>query len=340
MRFFLLFLLGLILAGCASKVLKYDHAEHLKKIDEFDQQVKIVVPAAPSPTGEVATAEKPAPKEEPAKPVKKKKTKKSKTLEPTVSLPAKHEPDIEGELGFVGRRPVIDPYRVNEKIEYVVTYLGMTAGSLDIITKPFAEVNGRKSYQFEMRGQTRSIFSSIYSLDDTVENLIDFEDLIPSVFTLHVHESHQLREARYWFDRSKGQANYWEKKVTEKDGEQQKKLQWEAPDFSQNVFSAIIYMRAFPWEVGTEHAFRVADDGQNLIFHAKAIRQEKIKIEAGEFDSIVINPQVELRGVAKTMGEIYIWISNDERKFILKIEGKIKIGTLSIEASKIDPGLP
>ena len=329
--------LSIILVGCANQVLKYDKTEHLKKIDEFDQQVIILTPGAALPTPSDVKKKSSLAKTK-VKANSRTKAKTKKGVEPE-AVSTKHEPEIEGEAGFIGRRPIKDPYRVSEKIVYDVSYLGMTAGAMTIETLPFVEVNGRKSYQFKMSAQTRSFFSSIYNLDDYVMNLIDYETLIPSVFTLHVRETKQLREARYLFDRSKGQVTFWEKKVTEKDGEKETKLQWETPDFTQNVFSSLIYTRIFPWEVGGEHAFRVADNGQNLIFHAKAIRKEKIKLDSGEFDAIVLNPQVELRGIAKPMGEIYVWLSDDDRHYILKIEGKIKIGTLVFEAQKIDPGL-
>ena len=336
--------LPLFIFGCSS-ILTYDKEDHLKKNEEFDQQVQIVDaehPAAPKTEDGGDVKKKEA--EQQASAAKKKKKHKHKKkvadlVQPVVvpEEPVHHEPDIEGEAGFIGRRPIKDPFQVGEKLRYDVTYLGMTAGSLTMELKPFAEVNGRKSYQYEMSAQSKSIFSSIYALDDKVVNLIDFDSLIPSVFTMHIKESSQLKEARAYFDRSKGLANYWEKKVTKSDGEKEKKLQWEIPDYSQNVFSAIFYMRVFPWDVGVENAFRVADDGQNLIFKAKGIRKEKIKTDAGEFEAIVVKPEIHLRGVAKPMGDIFVWLSNDEHKYVLRMEGKIKIGTLNVELVELHP---
>jgi hypothetical protein len=335
--------LPLLIFGCSS-IMTYEKEDHLTKNEEFDQQVKIVDaehPAVPKPAdgGDVK-------KTEPGKFTAAKKTKKKHRKKKAENLvqpaiiplaPQHHEPELEGDAGFIGRRPEKDPFQVGEKLRYNVTYLGMTAGSLTMELKPFAEVNGRKSYQYEISAQSKSIFSSIYALDDTVVNLIDFASLVPSVFTMHIKESSQLKEARAYFDRSKGIASYWEKKVTKSDGEKEKKLQWEIPDYSQNVFSAIFYMRVFQWDVGVENAFRVADDGQNLIFKAKGIRKEKIKTDAGEFEAIVVKPEIHLRGVAKPMGDIFVWLSNDEHKYVLRMEGKIKIGTLTVELAELHP---
>jgi hypothetical protein len=216
--------------------------------------------------------------------------------------------------------------------------MGLSAGTMTMESRAFAQVNNRKNYQFRIAIKTISIFSSFYAVDDFVDVLMDYETLIPSVFTLHVRESGQLREAQMYFDQDKLQATYWEKKVTKKDGEENKKQQWEILPYTQSLFSAVFYLRFFHWDVGTENAFRVTDNEKNLVFRGKAIRKEKISTDAGEFNAIVIKPDVELRGKFETIGDNFIWLSDDEHRYILRIESKIKIGTLVSEVEKIEPG--
>lgn len=264
--------------------------------------------------------------------------KQNKKNEPASNI-SKHEPDLEGQDGFIGRRPKVDPFWVGEKVVHEVSYFSTKAGELEMSVKPFAQVNGKRSYHFKIAIKTASIFDMFYSVDDYVTTLVDFESLVPSVFTLHVKESKQLREARFFLDDKTKKARYWEKKVTKENGPEEKKLEWEVADYSQNVFSAIFYMRVFPWVVGKENAFRVTDAEENLVFRGKAIRKEKISTSAGKFDAIVIKPEIELRGKFKPVGDIFVWLSDDDRKYILRIESKIKIGTLVSEVVKIDPGI-
>ncbi|MBX2993558.1 MAG: DUF3108 domain-containing protein [Bdellovibrionaceae bacterium] len=350
----------LIAVGCASSFLKYDKSDEMKKISEFDDRVKIETneppeeaattptPAAadsgavkavatPSPTPAKAAA-KPTP---PPAPKKEAKKKGAKETAKAVLVSTKHEPELEGQEGFVGRRPIKDPFRAGEKVVHEVSYFSSTAGRLTMSVRPFAQVNGRKSYHFNTAIKTASVFDMFYSVDDYVSAMVDFETLIPSVFTLHVKESGQLREARFLFDWDKKTANYWEKKVTKKDGPEEKKLSFEVPEYSQNIFSAIYYMRVFNWEVGKENSFRVADtagSGENLIFRGKAIKREKLSTDAGDFNAIKIKPEVQLKNNFKPVGDIFIWLSDDDRKYILRIESKIKIGTLVSEVVSIDPG--
>jgi hypothetical protein len=97
-------------------------------------------------------------------------------------------------------------------------------------------------------------------------------------------------------------------------------------------------MRVFQWDVGKEISFRVSDDKQNLVFKGKCLRREKLKTDLGEFSALVIKPEFTLQGKFKPVGENLIWISDDDRKFILRIESSIKIGTLVSEIVSLEPG--
>ncbi|MCK6599786.1 MAG: DUF3108 domain-containing protein [Bdellovibrionaceae bacterium] len=248
------------------------------------------------------------------------------------------EPEIEDSEGFNGRRPINDPFRVGEEIVHDVHYFKVSAGELYLKVEPFVEVNGRKSYTFTTSIKSSSMFSTFYSADDKATTYVDFLDLVPHVFTLSVKESGQLRDAKGLIDLQKNMATYWEKKFTKKSGEEEKKLEWEVLPFSQNVYSAAYYMRLFKWDVGKEYAFRVADQGENLVFRGKAIRKERLETEIGDFDTIVIKPEITVKGVFRPIGDIYFWLSDDDRKFILRIESSIKIGTIVSEVIRLNKG--
>jgi hypothetical protein len=354
-----------LLVSCSSAPLKYEKAKELEVNAEFDKAVKVEeVAGAPGDTSKPAKSGKqtevpvavpkatpselertmtPEPKKEApvvvAKPVKKPvvKTKKGKKVEEP-AVPTRRQPEIEDEVGFQGRRPIKEPFRVGEVISHDVSYLTFTAGSLKMKVEPMVNVNGRKAYNFVTEITTYPVYSRIYSVNDRVETYVDYETLVPRTYALHVKESGQLREARMLFDDKTSRATFWEKKVTEKSGEEEKKQDWDILPYSQNVFSAIFYMRNFQWEPGKEIAFRVADDEQNLIFKGKCLRREKIDTEIGEKTALVIKPEIMLKGKFKPVGDIYIWLSDDEYKYPLRIEAKIKIGSLVSEVTSIVPG--
>jgi len=360
LRFFTLIVSGFLFASCSTSYLKYDKEDQLKKIDEFDQKVKIVepsatpaTPAASEATGTKATtppeaAEKKTEvaKVETTKTSKKKSKGKAKAEvatpvpapAPEPEVPTRRQPDLEDDVGFNGRRPLKDPFHVGEEVVHDVTYFKVSAGHLRMTVDPFATVNGRKAYNLKMFINTSSLFSSFYSVDDSVDIFMDYETLVPSVFQLHVKESGQLREGKMLFNENN--ATFWERKVTKKDGVEEKRQNWEILPYTQNVYSAVFYMRFFQWEVGKEYSFRVGNDNENLVFSGKALRKETLDTDLGPMKAIVVEPHITLKGKFKPIGENLIWLSDDDRHYILRIEAKIKIGTLVSQVVKINPGQP
>ena len=364
----LLLLLLVFTVACSSSPLKYDKSAQLKQNDEFENAIKIERPVdaeADSDTEGVAepkvvavpkasapvVAATPSPLEKKiaakskVKKIDKKSTKKNKVkseadvpADKAPAVPATRQPDLEDSVGFSGRRPNKDPFRVGEEVIHDMHYFKVSAGELRMRVGPMATVNGRKAYNFKISIKSSSVFSSFYSVDDRVDTFVDYETLTPSAFTLHVKETSQLKEARMLFDDKTNKATYWEKKVSKDKGEEQKKQAWDILEYSQNVYSAVFYMRNFQWDIGKEYSFRVADDEQNLVFKAKALRKEKLDTKIGVLDAIVIKPEVTLKGVFKPVGDIYIWLSDDEFHHVLRIESKIKIGTIISEVVAIKPG--
>lgn len=250
------------------------------------------------------------------------------------------DPSIEDQEGFIGRRPIKDPFRVGEKITHEAYYnlFGFTAGILTFDTLPFVQVNGRKAYQFVIDLKTSKLFNSVYSIDDRVVTLVDYDLWLPRLFTLSVKETNQRKEGRSFFDFQKLKAKYEEKKVSKKRGAEEKKQEWDILPYSQNVFSVIYYMRLFAWKEGKDYSFRVADDNENLIFKGRVVARETLKTDIGPMKAIKIKPEIILKGNFKPVGDIFIWLSDDERKIPLRIESKIKIGTIVSEITDYQPG--
>jgi hypothetical protein len=355
------------LPACTSKVLKVDQSDQLLKNDEFDKALKVKV-IAPTPTpGPGVAAELPEsglfvrlPGPEPvlgafatsnvdsrntSKPlVGRSAGKKGSVVEALAPAPAPsatpRQPEIEDAEGFNGRRPVKDPYRVGERVTYEASYFGVVAGDITIEVRPFVQVNGRKSYTFAGTAISTSVFAMFYAVDDWFETHVDFETMTPYSYSLHVKETKQLREARELFDHVNKKASYWDKKINSEGKIEEKKNEWEIPAFPQNVFSAPFYLRAFTLKPGKKIAFTVAHEKENLILTADVIRREKITTDAGEFNTVVLKPMIELNGVFKPMGDVFVWMTDDDRKLIVRIESKIKIGKVVAVAKKVELGTP
>ena len=356
-------LVGLVISvGCATKVLEVDQekVQQMEENREYDNLIKVEqLPdeesgqAALEEQAEKTTEEKkpeeakPDPKKD-KKPKVKKAPPKKKTPKKTVTKKdkkkkmtqsKKRQPEHEDSENFNGRRPLVDPFRVGEKVRFSMTYFNITAGYMDLMVKPFVQVNGKKAYHFEVDIKSSTFFNRIYAVDDKATTYLDYETLLPFNLDIRVRESKQIKEIRSFLDNEKLVGSYWEKKVTKEKGEQEKSVKWDIKPYSQNVISAVYYLRAFTLKPGKELAFRVADDGKNYMFKGKVLRKEKLKTEIGKLDTIVVKPEISIGGVFKPTGDILIWLTDDDRKFPVRIESKIKIGTIIAKLKSLEPGI-
>lgn len=341
-----IFLLSLLmLSACQSSIMQLEKKEDLELKSDIDKKVVIeAVPHLPSePVAQVPVKQPP-----PLLPGENKKKKMPTTTQaqkPITKITNSTvvdtgEPSIEDLEGFKGRRPIRDPFWIGEKITHKSYYnlFGFTAAHLTFENLPFVQVNGRKAYQFVINLKTTQLFNSVYSIDDQVVTLIDYEHWLPRLYTLHVKESSQLREGRSYFDFQKLKARYEEKKVSKKKGKEEKLQEWDILPYSQNVFSVIYYMRLFAWRDGKDYSFRVADDNENLVFKGRVVAREELDTDIGPRKAIKVKPEIILKGNFKPVGDIFIWLSDDEKKIPLRIESKIKIGTIVSEITDYQPG--
>lgn len=329
-----------VLVSCTTKQVMEDNNARFKDINEEYAKVVTVdaVPiVAPNPARERPTDKvrnKITPKTASPAEVKVVEAKPKKIDEGL----NKHLPSIEDGEGFVLRRPVVDPYAVGEKIVLGVNYFNVEAGDLSLNVGPFKVVNGRKAYTFSIDVKSTKMFSLFYSVNNHAETFVDYESLLPITYSSESKETSRRKEARAYFDWKKNEATQWEKTLKKDGKEDKKKIIWTIEEYAQNIISALFYLRSFQLSPGKKFAFRVADSGKNYTFHAEVLRREKLKTSIGELNTVVIRPTFELEDQFKQTGENLFWVTDDDRKFIVRIESKIKIGTLVGKVKSIERG--
>lgn len=246
------------------------------------------------------------------------------------------EPSIEDSEGFIGRRPKVDPYTPGEKVTLTATYMNIQAGDISFEVLPFKNVNERKAYHLRLRIVSSKTFNLFYAVNNTAETYLDYETMLPQTLTYDGKESSKIREYRTYFDWAKMEAFQWRREVDKKKGEKKKKLNWAIEPYTQNILSAVYYLRAFKLEVGKKYAFRVADEGKNYVFSANVVRREKLQTDIGEFNTLVIQPDYKIDGKFTPAGTNTIWVTDDDRKLPIRVEAKVKIGTFVAKLKSIE----
>lgn len=351
----------LFTTACASSRFLEFTTEDFDKEDEYDAAIAVepTQPVGPQ-IGPVESSEKKvAPKSDgPSKPAvvqTKTQDKKAPPAKPKATKPVKKEakkiakkppknimktkvekkgrklPLIEDDEGFDGRRPIKDPFRVGEEVRLGVKYFGVKAGELVMKVLPFKTVNGRKSYHFRVEVVSSKSFSMVYKVDDWAETFVDYETLLPYNYAVHVNHSNEKKQIKSVFDHVNNKIKIWEKKI-DKDGNLKKGTSdYTMIPFSQNVISVFYYIRAFQLKAGKTIKFPLVDEDNSMILEAEVIREESIDTPSGKRDAFVVKPKVTIEGKFKPVGDVYLWLSKDDRKQILRVESELKIGTLKFD---------
>jgi hypothetical protein len=55
-----------------------------------------------------------------------------------------------------------------------------------------------------------------------------------------------------------------------------------------------------------------------------------VKVPAGRFDAIVVQPIIKSKGIFSENGRAEIWLSDDDRRIMLQLKSSLSFGTLSL----------
>ncbi|UCF80776.1 MAG: DUF3108 domain-containing protein [Acidobacteriota bacterium] len=95
-----------------------------------------------------------------------------------------------------------------------------------------------------------------------------------------------------------------------------------------DIMSGVLRVRGMPMEPGDVQAILVHSDGEKYLLTLHAEKVEKIKTPLGAFEALRVQPRMDFnpKGFFRRKGKLWIWYSLDERRLLLRIKTKLKIG--------------
>lgn len=220
-------------------------------------------------------------------------------------------------------------FRAGERIVFDITYFGATAGQLELSVLPEKLVAGRATYHFRAIATSTSIFSLFYRVNDVAESFMDTGGLFSHKFLIKLDESRQNRDVLELYDQNKRKAYYWSKLETPTKGVQKDQSEIDLVPYTQDGLSSFFYVRTLPLEDGKVYEFPMVNNGKLRTVRVTVVRRENLTTKEGEFKTIVVKPEVVLDGILQqNSGDSFMWISDDADRQILKIDAKIKVGSV------------
>jgi hypothetical protein len=278
----------------------------------------------------------------PPAPTKKKKSKKAKlgAVTPKATVPEPGPSPAPTPYVYVSRRPAKEPIWVGEKMVFDITYFGMSAGDFTVEALPLKAMDGRQVYHIRGTAISSKVFSLFYRLNDTVETFIDYESVFSHRFHIILDESKQSRDALELYDPEKSQTYYWNRWNHKERGFSENKEYQPIAPLSQDSLSALYFLRTVPLPDGAVITIPVVSEGKSWEAVVTVMRREMVSAPWGKVQAVVLKPETKFQGVLKKQGDSFIWLSDDDRRIILRLEAKVRIGTVVANLKKFDPGTP
>jgi hypothetical protein len=166
--------------------------------------------------------------------------------------------------------------------------------------------------------RTTSSFDKIFKVRDLYRTYVDVDGIFPWRFEQRVREGSYARDFSAIIDQRANVA-----KTTEGS--------FKIPAFVHDILSAFYYIRALD--------LSRAKKGQTISlqnFYGKKandlririLGRERVEVDAGTFDCIVVEPLVVEGGLFKNEGRIVVYLTDDERKIPVKVSTKVLIGSI------------
>lgn len=238
------------------------------------------------------------------------------------------------------RRPSKDPIWIGERHVMDVTYFGMGGGTLTMDVLPLKMIGDRKVYHFKGHAVSSKVFSLFYRVNDTVESYFDYDGLFSHRLHVVIDESKQSRDALELTDFFKGQTFYWNRWSHVQNGSGESKETAEVPQYCQDTMTALFYMRGLPMRVGEVITFPVISEAKWWEAVITVIAREMLDTPMGRKAAIKLKLDTKLQGVLQKRGDSFLWLTDDDRRFVLRLDAKVKIGTVVISTREILEGAP
>ncbi|HET6347737.1 MAG TPA: DUF3108 domain-containing protein [Candidatus Krumholzibacteria bacterium] len=214
---------------------------------------------------------------------------------------------------FTTVKPGAAPFGAGERLVYSVQYGLVTAGEATLEVRNLATLDGRTCYRIVSDARTNEFFSKFFEVRDRYESYMDTTELYSRRYEKHVREGKFKSDDVVDFDQTAHRARYKDKVVP-------------IPPRTQDVLSAMYYVRTLPLEVGQAISLANHTDGKNYPLVIKVLRREHVKVDAGEFDCIVVEPILRGPGVFTQQGRLTVWLTDDKRRMPVLMKSKVVIG--------------
>lgn len=224
-----------------------------------------------------------------------------------------------------------EAFGFGEKLEYKVGMLSGAlkglggSGGISIGKNPVKMTlsNGeiRDCYDITFWVDSEGIVDMTYSVHDKYRTIVDVAGIFPYEFHQRIREGNYKHDFTAKFDQINNIAFV-------------KDRQYKVEEYVQDIVSALFYARTMDLSSlknGEIITLRNFYKDTTFELPIRIVRRETIKVSAGKFRTILVQPVISAGSPFKFKNMINVWLTDDVRKIPIKVSTSIMIGDVGAE---------
>jgi len=214
-------------------------------------------------------------------------------------------------------------FSLGERLEYDAKFSFLNLGTMVLEVKDTLTYEDTHCYLISSILNSTRALRFLFSIDDTIEVYTRSDLLVPLLFRERINESGYRRASNLYFDHELQNVTYDDSVVCSI-----------APS-TRDLLSFWYYLRQIPLVIGDTIVLSVHNARENHDIRCVVRGREQIKTGAGEFNTILVEPQTDGKGIFGAKGGMEIWYSEDDR-LPVQIRASMKFGSVLFKLREAD----
>ena len=207
-------------------------------------------------------------------------------------------------------------FSIGEKLEYVAKFGFLKLGTMTLEVKDTINYEDVNCYTFFSILTSNPGLQFLFSLHDTIEVYAQTQDLLPLFYEEKLNEGKFHNHSKIDFDQDSLLAIYNDS------------LRVGLLEESRDLLSFWYYLRTIPLPINDTIKLNIHKSKENYRVNCLVTKKERVQTSIGEFNTILVEPQTEEKGLFSGKGGMQIWYSDDDMRYPVQIKTKMKFGSV------------
>ncbi|MDD9887776.1 MAG: DUF3108 domain-containing protein [Candidatus Marinimicrobia bacterium] len=214
------------------------------------------------------------------------------------------------------------PFKVGESLKYSAEFNMVPVGVAELNVTAIESINNIEAYHVYFSARTRGLADQLFKIRDRIDIWMDKSELFTHRLKKDINEGsyHKKIDVKFDYDQSIAKTETKEVEIDFK---------------ARDSFSMFYYLRTIPLIENKVMSFSSYEGRRIVHYNLQMTGKETVRTPLGTMSCKVVRPFREGKNLFKNQGDMQIWISDDERRLPVKIQIKMKFGSMTLLLKKV-----